>query len=50
MKLDNHDLKCALLGFLLAGFVGFTFSGSFSDGTIANRNCPNPTVHTHPAK
>ena len=28
---DRHNLLCALVGFVLMGFVGFAFSGGLTD-------------------
>ena len=46
MKLDEYNLKCALVGFLLAGFIGFVFSGGL--GESAHSQCPAQAVHAKP--
>ena len=36
---DGHNLRCALVGFLLAGFAGFAFSGEVDLGDLVD-HCP----------
>ena len=31
MKSENHNLTCSLAAFLLAGFLGFAFTGGLTD-------------------
>jgi len=37
MNCDKHNLKCALVVFVLAGFAGFTFSGGFGEAGPADK-------------
>jgi hypothetical protein len=48
MNRDKHNLKCALAGFILAGFAGFAFSGGFSEACPADKP-PCATQEGHPA-
>jgi len=47
MKLDEYNLKCALVGFLLAAFVGFAFSGGLPEGGLFG-HCEPQAVHPKP--
>jgi hypothetical protein len=47
MGRDRHNLKCALLGFILAGFAGFAFSSEFPLDDLVD-NCPLTAAHTSP--
>ena len=43
MRRDRHNLKCALLGFLLAGIAGFAFSMEVPLSDLVD-GCP-PAAH-----
>ena len=47
MQADRHNLRCALVGFLLAGFAGFAFSSEVPLDELVD-NCPLMAVHATP--
>ena len=44
MRRDRHNLKCALLGFLLAGVAGFAFSMEVPLEALVD-GCPPAAAH-----
>jgi hypothetical protein len=47
MNPDKYNLKCALVAFLLAAFVGFAFSGGIPEGGLFG-HCEPQAVHAKP--
>jgi len=47
MNPDKYNLKCALVGFLLAAFVGFAFSGGIPEGGLFG-HCEPQAVQAKP--
>jgi hypothetical protein len=46
MNCEKHKLKCALVVFVVAGFVGFAFSGGFSEfGPVDKPACAAEEGH-----
>jgi hypothetical protein len=49
MKLDNHNLICAFVGFLLAALAGFAFSGGLAEAYLSGKpRCVETAVQTAP--
>lgn len=48
MHTDHYNLKCALIGFLMAGLVGFTLSSEIPLSDLVD--CPPHAPHTAPHK
>jgi len=44
VRRDRHNLKCALLGFLLAGIAGFAFSMEVPLNELVD-GCPPAAAH-----